>query len=46
LEQRGALALLDLLKPVCKKLGKKAQLFIADGTDPSFQEQSMSILCL
>jgi len=33
---RDALASLDLLKPVCKKLGKKAELFIIDGADHSF----------
>jgi predicted alpha/beta-hydrolase family hydrolase len=33
---RDALASLDLLKPVCEKLGKKAELFIIDGADHSF----------
>ncbi|MDZ4712955.1 MAG: alpha/beta family hydrolase [bacterium] len=33
---RDALASLDLLKPVLKKLGKKAELFIIDGADHSF----------
>ena len=33
---RDALASLDLLKPVCKKLGKKSELFIIDGADHSF----------
>lgn len=33
---RDALASLDFLKPVCKKLGKKAELFIVDGGDHSF----------
>ncbi len=33
---RDALASLELLKPVCKKLGRKAELFIVDGADHSF----------
>lgn len=33
---RDSLASLDLLKPVCKKIGKKAQVFIVDGADHSF----------
>lgn len=33
---RDSLASLDLLKPVCKKIGKKAKLFIIDGADHSF----------
>jgi predicted alpha/beta-hydrolase family hydrolase len=33
---RDALASLDLLKPVIKKLGKKATLFIIEGADHSF----------
>lgn len=33
---RDALASLDLLKPVLKKIGKKAELFIVDGADHSF----------
>jgi len=33
---RDALASLDLLKPVCDKLGKKAELFIIEGADHSF----------
>jgi uncharacterized protein len=33
---RDSLAQLDLLKPVCKKIGKKAELFIVDGADHSF----------
>jgi len=33
---RDALAALDLLKPVCKKLGKLAELFIIEGADHSF----------
>ncbi len=33
---RDALASLDLLKPVCRKLGKKAELFIIEGADHSF----------
>jgi predicted alpha/beta-hydrolase family hydrolase len=33
---RDALAALDLLKPVLKKIGKKAELFIVDGGDHSF----------
>jgi predicted alpha/beta-hydrolase family hydrolase len=33
---RDALASLDLLKPVCKKLGSKAELFIIEGADHSF----------
>jgi pimeloyl-ACP methyl ester carboxylesterase len=33
---RDSLASLDLLKPVCKKIGKKAELFIVDGADHSF----------
>ena len=33
---RDSLASLELLKPVCKKLGKKAELFVIDGADHSF----------
>jgi predicted alpha/beta-hydrolase family hydrolase len=33
---RDSLASLDLLKPVVKKLGKKAELFIIEGADHSF----------
>ena len=33
---RDALASLDLLRPVCKKIGKKAELFIIEGADHSF----------
>jgi predicted alpha/beta-hydrolase family hydrolase len=33
---RDALASLELLKPVCKKLGDKAELFIIEGADHSF----------
>ena len=33
---RDSLASLDLLKPVCKKIGKKADLFTIDGADHSF----------
>jgi len=33
---RDALATLDLLKPVCKKLGKLAELFVIEGADHSF----------
>lgn len=33
---RDALASLELLKPVMKKIGKKATLFIVDGADHSF----------
>ncbi|MEO8665229.1 MAG: alpha/beta family hydrolase [Ignavibacteria bacterium] len=33
---RDALASLELLKPVIKKIGKKAELFIVDGADHSF----------
>ena len=33
---RDALASLELLKPVIKKLGKKAELFMIDGADHSF----------
>ena len=33
---RDALATLDLLKPVIKKLGKLAELFVIDGADHSF----------
>lgn len=33
---RDALASLDLLKPVCKKIGTLAELFIIDGADHSF----------
>jgi predicted alpha/beta-hydrolase family hydrolase len=33
---RDALAALDLLKPVCKKLVKLAELFVIDGADHSF----------
>lgn len=33
---RDALANMDLLKPVIKKIGKKAELFIIDGADHSF----------
>ncbi|MDQ3022020.1 MAG: dienelactone hydrolase family protein [Bacteroidota bacterium] len=33
---RDALASLELLKPVCKKIGKKAELFIIEGADHSF----------
>jgi len=33
---RDSLASLDFLKPVCKKLGKKAELFIIEGADHSF----------
>lgn len=33
---RDALASLDLLKPVIKKIGKKAELFIIEGADHSF----------
>ncbi|MCI0448308.1 MAG: dienelactone hydrolase family protein [Chlorobi bacterium] len=33
---RDSLASLDLLKPVIKKLGKKAELFIIEGADHSF----------
>jgi len=33
---RDSLASLDLLKPVCKRLGKKAELFIIEGADHSF----------
>lgn len=33
---RDALASLDLLKPVIKKIGKKAELFIIQGADHSF----------
>lgn len=34
---RDALASLELLKPVCKKLGKNTKLFIIDGADHSFR---------
>lgn len=33
---RDALASLDLLKPVIKKIGKKAELFVIEGADHSF----------
>jgi len=33
---RDSLASLDLLKPVCKKLGSNAELFIIEGADHSF----------
>ena len=33
---RDALAALDLLKSVCKKIGNKAELFIIEGADHSF----------
>ncbi|MFI5211451.1 MAG: alpha/beta family hydrolase [Ignavibacteria bacterium] len=33
---RDALASLDLLKPLCKKLGRNAELFVFDGADHSF----------
>jgi len=33
---RDALASLELLKPVIKKLGKKAELFVIEGADHSF----------
>jgi predicted alpha/beta-hydrolase family hydrolase len=33
---RDALASLDLLKPVCKKIGKNAELFVIEGADHSF----------
>ncbi len=33
---RDALAALDLLKPVCKKIGKLAELFLIEGADHSF----------
>lgn len=33
---RDSLATLDLLKPVCRKLGSKAELFIIEGADHSF----------
>jgi len=33
---RDALATLDLLKPVCEKLGSNAELFIIEGADHSF----------
>jgi hypothetical protein len=33
---RDALASMDLLKPVIKKIGKKAELFIIEGADHSF----------
>lgn len=33
---RDSLASLDLLKPVCEKLGNKADLFVIDGADHSF----------
>ena len=33
---RDTLAMLDLLKPVCKKLGTRAELRIIDGADHSF----------
>ena len=42
---RDSLASLDLLKPVCKKIGRKAELFIIDGADHSFhvpKEKKMS----
>lgn len=33
---RDALASMELMKPLCKKLGKKAELFIIEGADHSF----------
>lgn len=33
---RDALASIDLIKPLCKKLGKKATLYTIDGADHSF----------
>lgn len=33
---RDALAELKLLKPLCAKIGKRAELFVVDGGDHSF----------
>jgi pimeloyl-ACP methyl ester carboxylesterase len=33
---RDALADLKLLKPLCRRLGKKAELFVIEGGDHSF----------
>jgi len=51
---RDALANMDLLKPVIKKIGKKAELFIIEGADHSFHltkeykmkdSEAMEIMC-
>jgi predicted alpha/beta-hydrolase family hydrolase len=38
-----SLASLELLKPVCKKLGSKAELFVVEGADHSFHLPALKL---